>query len=349
MLDQRNLIAMANSVISAKYPPQIDVTRTPLAYGDRALPRLNLELHDANLIIRQRAVRSLCDYLHDPEHIAEALRGGIADSLKKLLVDKDVTVRQKSLECLYIMTQHAIGRDAFMRSGIMLPVSDLWDDEEDIVRKNAHMTLQMISETSTGAEGIVEAKLVKKLVAKLPTELEEIQNIILDSLHFCMRIDTADALSSDGMETFYSLLGHSSTSVRSKAARNIMDLSVPLMGKNRAVEVGCLPMLVKLLADESSSVRANAAGAIMTISITTKGKYTAIEAGALEPLVKLVDDESSETKVNALKALTCLSEAPEGRQTLQKHLDKITRYTEDRIPAIAKAAKIAVSIISWRP
>ena len=31
---------MAQTVISAKYPPQIDPTRTPLAYGDRALPRL---------------------------------------------------------------------------------------------------------------------------------------------------------------------------------------------------------------------------------------------------------------------------------------------------------------------
>ena len=31
---------MAHTVISAKYPPLIDATRTPLAYGDRALPRL---------------------------------------------------------------------------------------------------------------------------------------------------------------------------------------------------------------------------------------------------------------------------------------------------------------------
>ena len=31
---------MSHCVISAKYPPQIDVTRTPLAYGSGALPRL---------------------------------------------------------------------------------------------------------------------------------------------------------------------------------------------------------------------------------------------------------------------------------------------------------------------
>ena len=35
------------------------------------------ELNDETLLVRQRAVMSLCDYLHDPEHIAEALRVGM--------------------------------------------------------------------------------------------------------------------------------------------------------------------------------------------------------------------------------------------------------------------------------
>lgn len=31
---------MSHCVISAQYPPQIDITKTPLAYGHGALPRL---------------------------------------------------------------------------------------------------------------------------------------------------------------------------------------------------------------------------------------------------------------------------------------------------------------------
>jgi len=62
-------------------------------------------LNDENLITRQRAVRSLSDYLHDPEHIATSLREGIALSLKKLLSDADVTIREKSLECLHIIAR----------------------------------------------------------------------------------------------------------------------------------------------------------------------------------------------------------------------------------------------------
>lgn len=67
---------MAHTVISAKYPPHIDPTKAPIAYGDRALPRMNRELQDSNLLLRQRAVMSLCDYIHDPEHIASAIREG---------------------------------------------------------------------------------------------------------------------------------------------------------------------------------------------------------------------------------------------------------------------------------
>lgn len=340
---------MAKTLISAKYPPLIDPTRTPLAYGDRALPRLNRELNDETLLVRQRAVMSLCDHLHDPEHIAEALRVGIAVSLKNLLIDPDLTVRQKSTECLFVIAGHAIGRDAFLDYQIIKPVSDLFDDAEDIARKNAHLAIEMVSETPPGAEGIVETGLVDTLVNKLNTELDEIKELILNTLHFCMRVDTAKALEANAMQAFTTLLNHTAPTIRAKAARDIMDLSVPLAGKDKAVECGSVAALISLLTDQSPDVRANAAGAIMTITITTSGKYTAINGGAIDPLVNLVDDTTSEVRLNALKALTCVSEAPEGRKFLLEHVEKIKAHMTDPIPAVCKAADLAVRVITWKP
>ncbi|WAR03909.1 RSP14-like protein [Mya arenaria] len=285
----------------------------------------NRELKDANLLTRQRAVMSLCDHLHDPEHIAEALNVGIAESLKNLLTDTDTTVRQKSTECLFVIGCHAIGRDAFLEHNIIPPVAKLFDDKIDIARKNAHKAIEMISETPPGAEGIVQADLIGTLVNKLKTEVEEIKLLILDTLHFCMRVDTGKALKADAMTV------------------------APLEGKNKAVEVGCVAELVKLLADSSPDVKANAAGALMIITITTKGKYTALESTAIPPLVTLVDDPTSEVRANSLKALTCLSEAPEGRKTLLEHVDKIKVHLNDEIPAVARAAQIAVRVIEWKP
>lgn len=45
-----------------------------------------------------------------------------------------------------------------------------------------------------GALGIVDAKLIPKLVEKLKIELEEMKELILDTLHFCMRVDATSAL-----------------------------------------------------------------------------------------------------------------------------------------------------------
>ncbi|KAK2193658.1 hypothetical protein NP493_8g00015 [Ridgeia piscesae] len=340
---------MGETLISAKYPPHIDVSRAPLAYGHRALPRMNRELKDAHLLTRQRAIMSLCDYLHDPEHIASAIREGLVATLKHLLVDNDVTIRHKATECLFVIAGHTIGRDAFIDYDIILPLSALFNDPEDIVRKNTHLAFEMVSHTGIGAEGIVEAELVPHLVSKLPVEHDEIKAIILDTLHFCLKVNTQAALESDAMSVFTELLGHATSTIQAKAALDIMALSVPLDGKNKAVEVKCMAQLVALLGSPDIDVRANAAGAIMMITVTTRGKYTALEAEAILPLVKLVDDPTSEVKLNALKALTCLAETPEGRKTLLEHVQKIQERTSDRVPAVVKAALIAIKVITWEP
>ncbi|XP_071956250.1 radial spoke head 14 homolog [Antedon mediterranea] len=343
---------MATSRISARLPPNIDPTKAPLAYGDRALPKLNSELNDPELITRQRALMALCDYLHDPEHIVEALKVGVVSSLKTLLTDSDGTVRNKTTEVLYIISGHNSGRDAFIDESIIIPLSRLFDDDVYIVRKNTHMAIEMLCEFYPGAEGMVEASLIPILVDKLKIEVDDIKEYILDTLHFCMRLEQIQALIAGGMEVFTELLKHQSPVIRAKAARDIMDLSVPLDGKNKACECNSLVDLVKLLKDSDTDVRAKASGAIATITITTKGKYSALKADAIPPLVSLVGDPSSEVRINAIKAITTLSEAPQARKELLKYVDRIEIKTNkdlEQTEAVRKAAEIAVKVITWKP
>lgn len=44
-----------------------------------------------------------------------------------------------------------------------------------MARKNAHKTVEMISELPFGAENIVNLRLIKVLVEKLKTEIDEIK------------------------------------------------------------------------------------------------------------------------------------------------------------------------------
>lgn len=67
---------MAHARISMYMPPDIDPTKAAIAYGCRALPKLNEELQSEVLLTRQKALVALCDLMHDPEHVYEAIHIG---------------------------------------------------------------------------------------------------------------------------------------------------------------------------------------------------------------------------------------------------------------------------------
>jgi hypothetical protein len=103
-------------------------------------------------------------------------------------------------------------------------LAELFVDEEVMARKNSHKAVEMVSELSFGANAIVELKLIETLVERLKHEIDEIIIIILDTLHFCMFVDTKQALDARAMGVFTELLNHASPVIKSKAARDIFDL-----------------------------------------------------------------------------------------------------------------------------
>ncbi|CAI9744140.1 radial spoke head 14 [Octopus vulgaris] len=116
-----------------------------------------------------------------------------------------------------------------------------------------------------------------------------------------------------------------------------------------ALSAGAMLTFRNLLKKPNVSICAKAAICVLDlrIAITTPGKFKALHA--LDTLVFLTKDQNSEVRTNALKALTCLSEAPRGRKILLNHVEKIQVLTSDPVPAVAKAASIALQVICWKP
>lgn len=67
---------MADARISMYMPPDINPTQAAIAYGCRALPKLNEELQSEDLVTRQKALMALCGLMHDPEHVYMAIHIG---------------------------------------------------------------------------------------------------------------------------------------------------------------------------------------------------------------------------------------------------------------------------------
>ncbi|KAM4809577.1 radial spoke head 14 homolog [Rhinophrynus dorsalis] len=340
---------MAHARISCYLPPNIDPTKAPIAFGERALPKLNEELQDPELITRQRALMSLCDLVHDSENVYQAVHLGFLESLKRLLHEPDSTIRQKTTEVFYVMAGHNVGREGMLKSEVIIALSHLLDDPIDICRKNMHQTFEMLSELPEGAAALADADLVSQLVQKLDSELDEIQEVILDTLHFCLQADAFKALSAGAVGILKRKLSHPSVGIRRKAACALMHICVPLAGKERVCQEDVVPLLVDLLGDRDDEVRANAAGALMNVTITTQGKYAAFQSGAIPKFLGLVTDGHSRVRLNCLKALTTLSETPEGRKVLLENVSVIQGCLDDPSEAVRRAAAIAVRVIQWKP
>lgn len=71
-------------------PPDIDPTKAAIAYGCRALPKLNEEMRSETLLTRQKALVALCDLMHDPEYVYEAIN--IGESITPQPVTTEVLV-----------------------------------------------------------------------------------------------------------------------------------------------------------------------------------------------------------------------------------------------------------------
>ncbi|NXY90661.1 RSP14 protein, partial [Alcedo cyanopectus] len=338
---------MAHARISANLPPNIDTTKAPLAFGRRALPKLKEELSSPDLLTQQRALMALCDLVHDPENVYQAIEIGFLDSLKTLLPHQDSTVRQKTTEILSIMALHHVGRQGILESEVISALSKLLDDPEDICRKNTHQTFEMMAKLPEGAVGIISARLIPLLVGKLKTELEEIQELILNTLSNCLHVEASEALAAGLADVLKKQLTHSAAAIRSKAAWVLLAVGTHPEGKNVACET--VPELVSLLEDTDPEVQAAAAGALMFATIKPQGRFSAFAAGAIPPLLKLVAEESGQARLSSIQTLAALAELPEGRRTLLAHCDAFQPALLQPCPALQRAAETAIRVIRWKP
>ncbi|NWW72830.1 RSP14 protein, partial [Climacteris rufus] len=340
---------MAQPRISACLPPDVDPSKAPLAFGRRALPKLREELQCPELLRQQRALMALCDLVHDAEKAYQAIALGFLDKLKTLLEHHDRTVRQKTTEVLSTMAMHSVGRQGLMRSGVISALTGLLDDPEDICRKNTHQIFDRMAKLPEGAGAVLQAGLIPPLVLKLKTELEEIQELILDTLSNCLRLEAAGALAAGAVTVLKEKLSHPSTAIRSKAAWVLLEISSHPEGKTVVCEEEVIPVLVSLLEDTHPEVRVNAAGALMFAVVTPQGRSSAMGAEAIPPLLKLVAEETSTARLNALQTLTLLAELPQGRGALLEHRATFQRCLGDPCPAVQRAAHTALRASHWKP
>uniref|UniRef100_UPI00358F50BE radial spoke head 14 homolog n=1 Tax=Myxine glutinosa TaxID=7769 RepID=UPI00358F50BE len=269
-------VIMAFPRVSQEMPPTIEPDKAPLAYGLRTVPKLNEDLLSTDVKLRQQTLGSLCDVLHDPQLVTQAIKEGCVANLKCLLPDSDAVVREKTTEAFAILALSDIGSMACLKGDVIVPLSHIFEDDFTACRLNAHLVVKRLSKTPQGAVAIMNAGLIAKLVDLMKHSSAKVCKEALDTLHYCLIVDIKKPLLASEITLFKSLFAHEDHVVRAKAARNIMDASVCQEGVTEAIQQGIVPALVEMLADIELEVRACSAGAIMMLGVNIEVVYKKI-------------------------------------------------------------------------
>lgn len=89
---------------------------------------------------------------------------------------------------------------------------------------HSHFTHVPSLSPPVGAVDILRAGLIPFLVLKLKTEPDEIQELILDTLSNCLRVEASEALANDAVTILKEKLTHPSVAIRSKAAWVLLEI-----------------------------------------------------------------------------------------------------------------------------
>ena len=148
-------------------------TRPDAAIG--ALEILQKDLHDADVLIRAQALRTM-SYVHVREYNA-----GLAQALERLLKDKDPYVRKTA--AVAVAKLHGHDKDLVKpRSEVMRRLQDLIHDDNSTVAASALVACQDISDRSEGSEVSIDRRTAQKLAGLLSRSSEWSQVYILEAL-----------------------------------------------------------------------------------------------------------------------------------------------------------------------
>ncbi|XP_055341213.1 radial spoke head 14 homolog isoform X1 [Paramacrobiotus metropolitanus] len=339
--------------VSDTYPPRVDFTMTPLAFGLRAVPLLMKEMQFGEVIVRRRALNSLAMYLCDPRHVQECLDQGVIRILNGRLREQDYLVRERTTACLQLLSQYERGCDTIILEDVVDVLRYRIDDEETDVRVNVYSVFRKLSTNIKGAFEIANYNLVVEFVAKVHNEVPEVQKVLLEILHNIMdhSLIRQDILKTPAVQYFTEFLQNPDVEIQERAARCLGDVAQETEGKIQANRTGTVEQLVAMLLEEPTGCLAAVTYALMMILVDIEARYRALKHSSdlLLRLIKVARNPTLEVAINALKCATLLAETPERRALYTAELATVEDLNTVPEPLLKQAIKTFVEVVTWKP
>ncbi|KAK6623132.1 hypothetical protein RUM43_008984 [Polyplax serrata] len=318
------------SVSPVVFSPNVDETRTKVAFGRWALPKLKREIYHEDIFEVMRALNSIYDLVHDPEKAYEAIRIGLVDRLTGLMLHERDFVREKVCLIFNEIAGIEAGKRAIIRRyKILNNLALLLDDKVDSVKIKAQLVIETISQSPTAATGLNSADflvLVLRLIGGTPkTENENVVALQLATLKMLLDRDVKVlALKHNVMNILLERLESKTEKIKILALECIALLCHVAEGRAAGAELDLGLVLCKKLFDPSMAVRIKVAGALAFATIQSDTRHKLCKPCTVDILVEIMENfHSSEGQLMATKVLGNLSEDPEGKAMIKKMKKRI--------------------------
>lgn len=326
------------------------------AYGAQKCPKLVSQIsQSSNAVLRNNALKVLCEELRNPYSAAGCVRSGVVPVLNDLTTTSPVAeTRQASSKALATLAVDSNGRAAMIESESAKVVVKALSDADAKVRANVYDALLNLSAVRAGVDALVSAGYPLILVGKGGSEVDDVRHLPLQLLYNCIKNEEglSAALEGDAVTVCIDNLPHKSSLVREHAANTLGFLCFADSAKVTAIQNDAVEKLSSLLDDALASVRASAAAALMSIVQTDAGKKALTPANVVPKLIKLLKDDSVAVKLNVLKTIACAAVHPEARREMRESSDclpVIHGIMDAGDKLLAKHADIARQAVLWQP
>ncbi|CAG9819777.1 unnamed protein product [Phaedon cochleariae] len=331
----------------------VDITRRPLGFGRKAMPKLRRELHHKNERVVIAAIESICDLVHDSERGYEAVNLKIVDRMVDLMAHENEAIREKTSRTLTVLARQACGRLAISTNRQLLEnVAACAEDFYPEVRVQVAALLEMLAQFWKAADDLVEFGFVQILLSNLLKEEPEIIVIHLQTLRSLMHALAGKmiAIESDGYNIFMKLLDHKRSEIISEALACLSLLASTCVGEKLARQMNLLDTLNVHLHDERPEIFTNAASVIMFCTVKASGKIAASKINTMtKRLIQLSRNKlNPSTQIFAIKALTNICEHPEVRKEVQKkYIEYVENIQVGGDPCIQNYKAQLLTVLGW--
>mmetsp|Transcript_10803 Transcript_10803/g.15820 ORF Transcript_10803/g.15820 Transcript_10803/m.15820 type:complete len:384 (-) Transcript_10803:796-1947(-) len=307
-------------------PQPVDAL-TP-AYGVLIYEKLVKTLGSELTVLRQKAVRTLCEMLQQKkEHAIRAVQAGVVQALFQAYKDEDMDVRRQALLTSSKLAVVPYGCNAILKEdveGALRQVKESFGDDAETME----YTFMLLANLKSMAGFHVLGKLMDFMIDTLREEANETTAKVhvqaLHALRLSLMIPQNHELAHENQ--IMSVLGKLIPAYQDLQHVDALQaigfvlakLGFQKKGVEEAVQWKIIPLLVPLMHTDFYSLLEPVSQALMFFMLSVEGKRQAAASGLPSQLVTLFPNvNEAPILINLLKITSGLSELPEARETMQ--------------------------------